>query len=59
MRDYNLKKSDLLIVIEKLVKIDQVPEGYHYPELNRNTQLPIQLRDMAKRKKLHFMLKRL
>ena len=40
IRDYNINRVDLWSVIDKLKKIDQIPEGYHYPELNRRDYIP-------------------
>lgn len=40
MKDHNLSKNDLAIVIEKLKRVDQVPEGYLYPELIRQSEAP-------------------
>ena len=57
IRDYSLSKADLRTVIKKLKKVGQVPEGYHYPELNRREgEAPQEIKDMLQRKRLHQML---
>ena len=50
IRDYNLKEPALLCVINKLQKINQVPEGYIYPELQRNSDIPIEMQMMLANK---------
>ena len=57
-RDYNLEKSELREVVRKLKRINQVPEGYHYPELNRKRDKPQELQAMEQRKEMHLKQKK-
>ena len=41
---HNLNKEDLDLVIEKLKRIDMVPSGYLYPELNRRQEASEELK---------------
>ena len=57
IRDFNHERADLLAVISKLKKIKMVPDGYHYPELNRIESEPEELKGMKARKEAHLAMK--
>ena len=51
-----MEPEALKLVIEKLKRIGKIPEGYHYPELNRVDAEPIEMKEMIQRKNLHYTL---
>ena len=57
VRNYNHERADLLAVIAKLKKVKMVPDGYHYPELNRIESEPEELKGMKMRKEMHLAMK--
>ena len=57
IRNYNHERADLLAVIAKLKKVKMVPDGYHYPELNRIESEPEELKGMKMRKEMHLAMK--
>ena len=51
--DHNHSENDLRAVVKRHMKINQVPKGYHYPELLRHGQLSFEMQEMLKRKAQH------
>ena len=53
MIDHDYAESDLRSVVEKYRRINLVPDGYNFPELQRSEQLPQEMQEMLQRKAKH------
>ena len=51
--EHEYPENDLKSIVEKYQKLNLVPEGYNFPELQRKEHLPQEMQEMLQRKAKH------